>query len=220
MRLITTTISAASALVLLLVGFWFQMGFSAVCFTTIMWLVIVIGFLLLAYSIINHRGNYHGVLYVIVLVLALIVLGIFVYPSKNGTIYTTWKDAKQCMLMNNICPRIPKSPISPIQEACCIPPLVCGYSLDSYIIWTNMTNPGGSEDCPRWSNEGDILCLNCESCKLELLNGFKKRWGKGKFFAIIAVILFIVSNIFDYFCGRKNPVAQFEGNVGAITFLE
>ncbi|KAL5730099.1 hypothetical protein ACHQM5_002966 [Ranunculus cassubicifolius] len=208
MLLITSTISAASALVLLLAVYWFQTEFPAVCFTTIMWLVIVIGFLLLTYSIINYcMGNSHGALYVIVLVLALIVLGIFVYPSKHWPIYTTWEDAKQCMLMNKICSHVPKSPMSPIQKACCTPPPICGYRLFAGISWVNATNPGASKDCSRWSNEGYVKCLDCEACKLELLNGFKKRWGKGIISPIIAVILFIVINIFDYFCGRENPVA-------------
>ncbi|KAL5725362.1 hypothetical protein ACHQM5_008516 [Ranunculus cassubicifolius] len=204
MRLITTTISAAAALALICVGFWLH---PDVCFTTITWLVIVIGFLLLGGSILNHRGHYHGALYAIFLVLALVVLGIFAFPSQHGTVSTLWKDSKQSMLMNNICSRIPKSPMSPVQKACCMPPPSCGYSLVAGISWMNATNPGASQDCSRWSNEWDVLCLDCQTCKMELLNECKRRWGKGKIFGIVAVILFIVSNIYDYFWGRKNPVA-------------
>ncbi|CAN6213635.1 unnamed protein product [Urochloa humidicola] len=79
-------------------------------------------------------------------------------------------------------------PGGPIQSGCCKPPSSCAFT---YVNGTTAAAAGGAEDtdCTRWSDDGQMLCFQCDSCKAVFLEEIKKGWGK---YAIaIIIVLFL-----------------------------
>uniref|UniRef100_A0A804NX52 Tetraspanin-2 n=1 Tax=Zea mays TaxID=4577 RepID=A0A804NX52_MAIZE len=70
-------------------------------------------------------------------------------------------------------------------SGCCKPPTVCGYAYASPTAWTS---PAADADCVAWSNDPDLLCYACASCKAGVLGGLHEQWRR----ATIALIFVYV----------------------------
>ncbi|KAK1297916.1 Tetraspanin-4 [Acorus calamus] len=83
--------------------------------------------------------------------------------------------------------------LSPIQSGCCKPPTACGAVYVNETAW----NPGQGNlavdlDCNRWSNNQQMLCYNCDSCKAGVLAEVRKSWRKVSVINIVVLIILII----------------------------
>ncbi|KAA3475743.1 tetraspanin-8-like [Gossypium australe] len=75
-----------------------------------------------------------------------------------------------------------------LQAACCKPPDVCGYTQKNELVW-EVPKSGPStkdKDCKKWSNDGDKMCFECDSCKVGVVENLKREW---KALALINICL-------------------------------
>uniref|UniRef100_A0A1D1Y0M3 FeS cluster assembly protein sufB n=1 Tax=Anthurium amnicola TaxID=1678845 RepID=A0A1D1Y0M3_9ARAE len=83
--------------------------------------------------------------------------------------------------------------LSPIESGCCKPPTSCGFMYVNETVW----NPGGGTvvddlDCTRWSNDQQVLCYGCDSCKAGVLASLKRSWRKVSVINIVLLILLVI----------------------------
>ncbi|MED6138523.1 hypothetical protein PIB30_074934 [Stylosanthes scabra] len=88
-----------------------------------------------------------------------------------------WNKIKRCLQSKNVCSinkwnfligetGLYNEKLSPIQAGCCKPPNECNFIYGSPNIWNKPQNVSYSNpDCDAWSNESEVLCFNCNSCK-------------------------------------------------------
>ncbi|CAL4910699.1 unnamed protein product [Urochloa decumbens] len=73
--------------------------------------------------------------------------------------------------------------LPPIQSGCCKPPSSCAFT------YVNRTAAAAADtDCSRWSDDRQILCFQCDSCKAGVLQDIKRSW---TVFAIIIICLML-----------------------------
>ncbi|CAL4903281.1 unnamed protein product [Urochloa decumbens] len=73
--------------------------------------------------------------------------------------------------------------LPPIQSGCCKPPSSCAFT---YANGTTATSD--DTDCSRWSDDRQMLCFQCDSCKAGVLYEIKKSWTE---FAILIIFMLI-----------------------------
>ncbi|KAE8724496.1 Tetraspanin-2 [Hibiscus syriacus] len=78
-----------------------------------------------------------------------------------------------------------------LEQGCCKPPTICGYTFVNPTMWTNPTSPIGDPDCNLWSNDQTQLCCNCNSCRAGLLGNLRSEWRKANIILIVAVVVLI-----------------------------
>lgn len=80
------------------------------------------------------------------------------------------------------------------QSGCCKPSNDCNFTYVSPTNWTksstssSFTNP----DCNLWSNDPNVLCYSCESCKAGLLDNIKSDWKRVAVLNIIFLVFLIL----------------------------
>eukprot|EP00246_Nothoceros_aenigmaticus_P016027 TRINITY_DN7012_c0_g1_i1.p1 TRINITY_DN7012_c0_g1~~TRINITY_DN7012_c0_g1_i1.p1 ORF type:complete len:273 (+),score=23.88 TRINITY_DN7012_c0_g1_i1:232-1050(+) len=104
----------------------------------------------------------------------------FVDGSSN------WRKIKSCLQDANVCggftqkydtfDSIANASLSSVQSGCCEPPSECGFSYSGSNTWTRGTSTSANSDCTTWSNNSELLCFNCDSCKAGVLNTVKHDW--------------------------------------------
>ncbi|KAJ3708019.1 hypothetical protein LUZ61_011724 [Rhynchospora tenuis] len=114
-----------------------------------------------------------------------------------------WRKIKSCLQDGKVCQSLQQnnetysqfisSNLSPIQSGCCKPPSDCNFSYQSETVWikpasTNSTDP----DCDTWSNNQDVLCYDCMSCKAGVLANIKSDWKKVAVVNIVFLIFLII----------------------------
>ncbi|XP_057967110.1 tetraspanin-8-like [Malania oleifera] len=83
--------------------------------------------------------------------------------------------------------------LSSIQSGCCKPSNDCNFQYASPIMWNaTSTSSSTNPDCAKWSNDPNVLCYNCESCKAGLLDNIKSDWKKVAVVNVIFLIFLIV----------------------------
>ncbi|EOA26055.1 hypothetical protein CARUB_v10019473mg [Capsella rubella] len=90
-----------------------------------------------------------------------------------------WYRTRRCLVKDHVCNELNQNMtasqfyqmnLTPIQSGCCKPPLSCGYKYEQPTIWTGLRYYNNLEDdCKRWNNSADTLCLDCDSCKAVII---------------------------------------------------
>ncbi|KAL2332062.1 hypothetical protein Fmac_019643 [Flemingia macrophylla] len=95
--------------------------------------------------------------------------------------------------------------LSPIQSGCCKPLTECGYKYENETVWSDDGEEVGSNpDCSRWSNDQNLLCYECDSCKAGVLACLKKSWRKVSVINIVVVISLVILYFFAYKAYKNN----------------
>ncbi|KAL3535276.1 hypothetical protein ACH5RR_003742 [Cinchona calisaya] len=130
-----------------------------------------------------------------------------------------WPRIQSCLQDSEICSpliqeRVPseqdfyKQELPAFQSGCCKPSNDCKFT---YISPTNWTNPGtarsANPDCKAWSNDQNILCFNCESCKAGLLDNIKSAWKKEAILNVATLVFLIIVYSLGC-CAFRNNRAQ------------
>ncbi|PPR85238.1 hypothetical protein GOBAR_AA35445 [Gossypium barbadense] len=86
-----------------------------------------------------------------------------------------WKKIKSCLIDARL-------------VACCKPPDVCGFTQKNELVWeVPKSGPSSKDkDCKKWSNDGDKMCFECDSCKVGVVENLKREW---KALALINICL-------------------------------
>ncbi|GJR35214.1 putative tetraspanin/peripherin [Tanacetum coccineum] len=101
-----------------------------------------------------------------------------------------WMTVRNCILGSKTCGKIVlwtpadymAQNMSPIQSGCCKPPTSCNYEA------AMMTQ---DPDCYKWSNDPNLLCYACDSCKAGVLEDVRRDWHRLSILNIIMVLLLI-----------------------------
>ncbi|KAL1824723.1 hypothetical protein DCAR_0312819 [Daucus carota subsp. sativus] len=105
-----------------------------------------------------------------------------------------WGSVRSCLVDAHVCSMLSGSHnnavefyerrILELQSGCCKPPVYCGFKYHNATFWTVPKNGPAHQDidCKKWSNNQNVLCFNCNSCKAGVLNNIKGQW---RAFAII-----------------------------------
>ncbi|OVA06436.1 Tetraspanin/Peripherin [Macleaya cordata] len=78
-------------------------------------------------------------------------------------------------------------------SGCCKPPTYCGFTFVNATFWeVPKSGPAAQDsDCTTWSNNQDMLCYNCKSCKGGVLASLKRDWKHLTIFNI-SMLLFLI----------------------------
>ncbi|XP_019177785.1 PREDICTED: tetraspanin-3-like [Ipomoea nil] len=95
--------------------------------------------------------------------------------------------------------------LSPIESGCCKPPTACNYVYMNETLWsTDGGLPAADQDCVRWSNDQQLLCYNCNSCKAGVLGSLKKSWRKVSVINIVVLIFLVIMYVVACAAFRHN----------------
>ncbi|CAA7023483.1 unnamed protein product [Microthlaspi erraticum] len=116
-----------------------------------------------------------------------------------------WEGIKRCMSDSTICRFGPRDVdfdakhLSSVKFGCCRPPVECGFESKNATWWTvpATTTAAITGDCKTWSNTQNQLCYSCESCKVGVFKGIRKRWR----ILLVFNLLLILLVVFLYSCG-------------------
>ncbi|KAI9193808.1 hypothetical protein LWI28_000351 [Acer negundo] len=122
------------------------------------------------------------------------------------------RDSRVCSKMGRVVGGIPETAdmfylrkLSPVQSGCCKPPTECGYVYANETVW----NSGGAmvgtnPDCTSWSNDQQVLCYRCNSCKAGILASLKKSWRKVSVINIVVLIILVIAYVIACAAFRNN----------------
>ncbi|XP_060171654.1 tetraspanin-8-like [Lycium barbarum] len=86
-----------------------------------------------------------------------------------------------------------KKHLSALQSGCCKPSNDCNFEYVSPTNWTRSPSSSlDNPDCSKWSNDPNVLCYGCQSCKAGLLDNIKSDWKRVAVLNIIFLIFLIV----------------------------
>ncbi|XP_022994955.1 tetraspanin-11-like [Cucurbita maxima] len=116
-----------------------------------------------------------------------------------------WIQIRSCLVDSPICPSLAedyheqeaefiKQNLSPIQSGCCKPPSYCGFEFKNATFWiAPKTGPAVQDsDCTTWSNQQNILCYDCKSCKGGILANIRKEWRNFALFNSCAITVITI----------------------------
>ncbi|GKV22297.1 hypothetical protein SLEP1_g32179 [Rubroshorea leprosula] len=123
-----------------------------------------------------------------------------------------WNDIKSCIYDSETCEEMAitsmqLSPyafsmrkLTPIESGCCQPPPFCGMEALNTTFWVEKDharsrNHPFDTDCDTWSNNRNILCYDCQSCREGFLSTIQSKWRKLGLFMVIMAVLLIVSHL-------------------------
>ncbi|KAL0890513.1 hypothetical protein Bca101_014496 [Brassica carinata] len=116
-----------------------------------------------------------------------------------------WEGIKRCMSDSKICRfgrgevHLDAKHLSSVKFGCCRPPVECGFESKNATWWTVPATSTAkiTGDCKIWSNTQSQLCYACESCKIGVFKGIRKRWSILLVFNLLVTLLVILL----YSCG-------------------
>ncbi|KAL5581183.1 hypothetical protein UlMin_013625 [Ulmus minor] len=122
------------------------------------------------------------------------------------------RDSKVCKKLGRTLNGVPetadmfyKRKLNPIESGCCKPPTECEYSYVNETTWTPTTGlTGTNADCTTWSNEQELLCYRCNSCKAGVLGSLKKSWRKVSVINIVVLIILVIFYVVGCAAFRNN----------------
>lgn len=80
-----------------------------------------------------------------------------------------------------------------LQSGCCKPSTDCNFQYVSPTNWTrNQTSSLTNPDCSTWSNDPNVLCYNCQSCKAGMLDNIKTDWKRVAIINVIFLVFLII----------------------------
>ncbi|XP_052198237.1 tetraspanin-9-like [Diospyros lotus] len=112
------------------------------------------------------------------------------YPDwVQGWVTNHWSNMKSCLKENGVCQRLEADGVtfteedfyieqlSPIESGCCKPSNDCKFGYVSPTEWVATANSSyANSDCKRWSNNEEVMCFNCRSCKAGTLDNLRIGW--------------------------------------------
>ncbi|MED6157257.1 Tetraspanin-8 [Stylosanthes scabra] len=117
----------------------------------------------------------------------------------------TWNKIKSCLQSGKLCSdfksrflndtveKFYSEKLSALQSGCCKPSDSCHFIYQSPTEWNKPQNATYNDpDCDAWSNEQNVLCFNCNSCKAGLLQNIKTDWKKVAVVNIIFLVILII----------------------------
>ncbi|EPS74025.1 hypothetical protein M569_00725 [Genlisea aurea] len=115
---------------------------------------------------------------------------------------SNWGNIRSCLAQSKICQSLLDSASTPLdqfykehlsalQSGCCKPADDCGFQYVSPTNWTQ-TASSTDPDCSSWSNDPNLLCYGCNSCKAGLLDNIKSDWKKVAVVNIIFLVFLII----------------------------
>ncbi|XP_020590769.1 tetraspanin-8-like [Phalaenopsis equestris] len=130
--------------------------------------------------------------------------------------FQSWRRIKSCLIDARVCGGLQLlvfqnsndlySPaLSSIQSGCCKPPLSCGYKQVNATTWkVPKSGPNSNDaDCKTWSNDQNILCFDCSSCKAGVLANIKVQWRKIAIFNV-CLLVFLIATYSIGCCALRN----------------
>ncbi|KAJ7979548.1 Tetraspanin [Quillaja saponaria] len=122
----------------------------------------------------------------------------------NNTKY--WNNIKSCLHDGKVCSNFANSYVndtlekfysenlSALQSGCCKPSDDCNFTYVSPTVWNKNASAASisNPDCDAWSNDPNLLCFSCQSCKAGFLDNVKANWKKVAIVNIIFLIFLII----------------------------
>ncbi|KAG8387728.1 hypothetical protein BUALT_Bualt02G0051600 [Buddleja alternifolia] len=130
-----------------------------------------------------------------------------------------WSRIRSCVRDSHVCRNmgrniggVPESAemfyirrLTSIQSGCCKPPTSCGFMYINETFWSMGNGLVGTDpDCGMWSNDQQVLCYNCNSCKAGVLASVKKSWRKVSVINIVILILLVIVYVVAIAAFRHN----------------
>ena len=92
-----------------------------------------------------------------------------------------------------------------MKSGCCKPPTECGYRYENETVWrVEGGGVGSNTDCSRWSNDQNLLCYECDSCKAGVLATIKQSWRKVSVINIAVLIVLFLLYLLSYAAYKNN----------------
>ncbi|XP_021734068.1 tetraspanin-6-like isoform X1 [Chenopodium quinoa] len=103
-----------------------------------------------------------------------------------------WNNIRGCIFGSKTCAKVAtwtpvdylRNDMTPVQSGCCKPPTSCTYGQDPVMM---VQDP----DCYKWSNDPNLLCYECDSCKAGVLESIRRDWHKLSVLNVVMLILLI-----------------------------
>lgn len=122
------------------------------------------------------------------------------------------RDSKTCSKLRRTVGGVPETAdmfylrkLSPVQSGCCKPPTECGYAYGNETFWNPGVGLAGSNaDCTKWSNDQELLCYSCDSCKAGVLATLRKSWRKVSVVNIVVLIILVIVYVIGCAAFRHN----------------
>ncbi|KAG8495173.1 hypothetical protein CXB51_012776 [Gossypium anomalum] len=204
-------------------------GFAGACYrnTFLMWLYLfamffimaaLVGFIIFAYAV-TEKGSGRPVMN----------KGYLEYYLRDYSGWLKdrvvdddyWANIRSCLRDSKVCSKMGRSfngvpesfemfsmrKLSPIQSGCCKPPTDCGFVYVNETLWNiegGTVGLGTDTDCPRWSNDQQQLCYQCDSCKAGVLDSLRKSWRKVSVINIVVLILLVIFYVIGCAAFRNN----------------
>ncbi|XP_050209844.1 tetraspanin-3-like [Mercurialis annua] len=131
--------------------------------------------------------------------------------SYWGKISSCVRDSKVCGKMSVNFNGVPETAdmfyrrkLNPIQSGCCKPPTDCGFAYVNETIWTYTGGAVYNPDCNKWSNDQELLCYSCDSCKAGVLGSVRKSWRKVSVINIVILIILVIAYVVGCAAFRNN----------------
>ncbi|GJN36219.1 hypothetical protein PR202_gb25059 [Eleusine coracana subsp. coracana] len=166
---------------------------STDCIRFLQWPIIVVGLALMVISLMGFAGACYrqtwllrlylfAMFFVVLALLFFIVFAFAVTDRGDGQV-----------VMNRRFLEYQLSDWRCLLSGCCKPPSACAFTYMNETYWT--PNPGVPltlADCAKWSNDQQMLCFQCDSCKAGVLAGIKKSWRKVAILNIVVLIILVI----------------------------
>ncbi|KAJ4764169.1 Tetraspanin family protein [Rhynchospora pubera] len=105
--------------------------------------------------------------------------------------------------------------LSPIESGCCKPPTSCGYTYVNETVWNPVPGvPATDPDCTRWSNDQQVLCYECDSCKAGVLATTRRHWRKVSKINIVVLVLLVILYFIGCLAYRHAKRAHYDETYG------
>ncbi|MCO5560298.1 hypothetical protein L7F22_013910 [Adiantum nelumboides] len=120
------------------------------------------------------------------------------------------KDANVCVKLNDrykTSAAFYNADLSSVESGCCMPPVICGYTIAGPTTWNSPTNRGSLADCSKWSNDLGVLCYACDACRAGVLANIKAQWNKVAILSVVVLILLIIVYIIGC-CAFRNAQTE------------
>lgn len=105
--------------------------------------------------------------------------------------------------------------LSPLESGCCKPPTSCGYTYVNETVWNPVPGvPATDPDCTRWSNDQQVLCYQCDSCKAGVLATTRRHWRKVSVINIVVLVLLILLYLIGIITYRHAKRAHYDETYG------
>ncbi|KAF8723723.1 hypothetical protein HU200_021688 [Digitaria exilis] len=105
--------------------------------------------------------------------------------------------------------------LSPIQSGCCKPPARCGFKYVNDTFWAAPKWGSADGDCQAWSNDQEVLCLDCDACKAGVLEVVQKKWKAVAVANVALLVLLVVVYTLGCCALRNNGGGRHSGDGGA-----